>query len=569
VKTPQSAMRHAGTMRMQQNHAHIRRWQGRRHQALGALREMLDAISGLAGVPGALAGLLGSAIATIHRVRGHDYTAIWLLRDGGLRREVVHCTLCETDLDTPSAAEQEAVEQAATTRQLVFYIRHKRHAPGSPVPPEGWGTQLCVPVLLRGEPLAVLEVRSRSTRDRSVRDFALYWALAAQLAVALENARLVADLQATNQRLSHLLAQQQPLVQALASANDCIIIQDPLGIISVVNRATEQTFGYAADELRGRPAVLLWADLDADQHARITAAAQQLGGWRGELMGRRKDGHTFPAYLGMSAVRNEAGECIGLVGVARDLTVEKQQQAELVQALAEAAALKELDALRSQFFRIISHELRTPLAYLVGFSELLMQRAYSPDDVREMAQRMNEGALRLTRLVDDLALFTELQNGKITLNLAPVPLAAAIAEALDQLPSQSERARVHVGTINVPPVVADQSRLARILGALIDNALKFSPDGSPVEIIAHAQDGGVCIDIVDQGPGIPPDEYEDVFRPLYRGREAEARRTSGPGLGLAIVEKLVHLHGGRIEIESTPGHGTRMHVWLAAATQPR
>lgn len=548
--------------------AYIRHRQGRRQQALLALQEMLEGISGLAGVPGALAGLLGSAVATIHRVRAHDYTAIWLRRGDKLRREVVHCVQCGAGDDDPAPDEAEAVQQAAARRQTVLRVRRSRRAAGYSLPPEGWGTQFCVPVILRGEVLAVLEVRSRAENDRSVRDIALYRALAAQLAVTLENARLVADLQSANQRLSHLLARQQPLVQALASANDCIIIQDARGMISAVNHAAEQTFGYTTAELEGRPFTLLWAEADRQQEAAIATAARQEGGWRGEITCRRKDGQTFPAYLGMSAVRNEAGACVGLVGVLRDLTVEKQRQGELVQALAEAAALKELDAMKSQLFRIISHELRTPLSYLVGFSELLMQRAYRPEEVRGMAELMNEGALRLTRLVNDIILFSELQGGKITLTLDAVSLEHVIAEALDQLPAPAERARVRVNAAAVPAVLADRSRLAHALVALLDNALKFSPEDTPVKVSAHRRDGGVCIDITDQGIGIPPDERERVFAPLYRGREAELHRIPGAGLGLAIVAKLVALHGGRVEIDSAPGKGTRVHLWLAAAAPP-
>lgn len=543
----------------------IRQRKGRQQRALLALQEMLEGISGLAGVPGALAGVLGSAIATIHRVRAHEYTAIWLRRGDRLRREVVHCVHCGTTDADPATEEAEAVQLAAARRQTVLRVRRARRGAGVPLPPEGWGTQLCVPVILRDEVLAVLEVRSRSESDRSVRDVALYRALAAQLAVTLENARLVADLKSANQRLSQLLARQQPLVQALASANDCIIIQDARGVISAVNHAAEQTFGYTTAELEGRPFTLLWAEADRWQQAGIAGAARLEGGWRGEITCRRKDGQTFPAYLGMSTVRNEAGECIGLVGVLRDLTGEKQRQGELVQALAEAAALKELDALKSQLFRIISHELRTPLSYLVGFSELLMQRAYEPEEVRGMAQLMNEGALRLTRLVNDIILFTELQSGKKLLTLVPVSLAHVIAEALDQLPASAARTRVRVDAGDAPTVLADRGWLAQALTALIDNALKFSPEDTPVEVSAHRRDGGVCIDVTDRGIGIPADEHERVFVPLYRGREAEARRIPGAGLGLAIVAKLVTLHGGRVEIESVPGSGTRVHLWLAGA----
>ncbi len=548
--------------------AALRHRQGRRQQALLALQEMLEGISGLAGVPGALAGLLGSAVATIHRVRAHEYTAIWLCRGDELRREVVHCVQCGTNDDDPAPGEMEAVQQAAARRQTVLRVRRARRGAGHSLPPDGWGTQLCVPVVLRDEVLAVLEVRSRSESDRSVCDIALYRALAAQLAVTLENARLVADLQSANQRLSQLLARQRPLVQALASANDCIIIQDAQGIISAVNHAAEQTFGYTIAELEGCPFALLWAEADRQQQAAIARAAQGEGGWRGEITCQRKDGQTFQAYLGMSAVRNEAGECIGLVGVLRDLTGEKQRQGELVQALAEAAALKELDALKSQLFRIISHELRTPLSYLVGFSELLMQRAYRPEEVRGMAQLMNEGALRLTRLVNNILLFTELQGGKIALTLESVSLEHVIAEALDQLPTPAERARVRVGAVAAPAVLADRSRLAQILVEIFDNALKFSPEDAPVEVSAHRHDGGVCIDVTDHGIGIPPDERERMFVPLYRGREAEVRRIPGAGLGLAIVAKLVALHGGRIEIDSAPGGGTRVHLWLAGAVPP-
>jgi signal transduction histidine kinase len=117
-------------------------------------------------------------------------------------------------------------------------------------------------------------------------------------------------------------------------------------------------------------------------------------------------------------------------------------------------------------------------------------------------------------------------------------------------------------------VLADRGWLAQALTALIDNALKFSPEDTPVEVSTHRRDDGVCIDVTDRGIGIPADEHERVFVPLYRGHEAEARRIPGAGLGLAIVAKLVALHGGRVEIDSAPGSGTRVHLWLAGAAPP-
>jgi signal transduction histidine kinase len=232
--------------------------------------------------------------------------------------------------------------------------------------------------------------------------------------------------------------------------------------------------------------------------------------------------------------------------------------------------LTELDDMKSDFVAITSHELRTPLAAIRGFVDTLRRRLdeLSADETREFLGIVDEQTDRLIRLVEDLLVVSRIEAGKITFRpeaVDPVTFATATVAAMG-----AQAARISARTRPGLPgsVLVDPERLAQVLTNLLQNAVKFSPPRAPVDLEVGAVEGGVAFTVIDHGPGIPPDEHGRVFERFHQTDAAATRRSEGAGLGLYIAKRLVEAMGGRIELRSEVGAGSRFRVILPATAAP-
>ncbi len=261
------------------------------------------------------------------------------------------------------------------------------------------------------------------------------------------------------------------------------------------------------------------------------------------------------------------GAAVGLaLDNARLAARQRRFAEELEQKVGQATArLAEMDRLKSDFVALASHELRTPLTALQGFSELLATRPFAPAEVRRLAEIMRGETERLGRIVSDFLDLARLERGlappirRASLDLAPLVVAAV---ELFRRTRTTHRLELHVEGA-LPRVDADADALDRVLKNLIGNALKYSPPGSCVRVRARAEDGGVAVEVDDEGPGIPAEERARIFEPYYRVR-GTVGLGPGTGLGLAVVKSLVEAHGGTIRAADAPGFGTRMTLTLPA-----
>jgi PAS domain S-box-containing protein len=232
----------------------------------------------------------------------------------------------------------------------------------------------------------------------------------------------------------------------------------------------------------------------------------------------------------------------------------------MVRELAETEALRDQ---REEFLAIVSHELRTPLTSIISFSELIRGEAggLSPDGVRFL-EIIERNADRMLRLVGDLLMLDRLEAGALPLDLAPVAIGALAAESVGS--AAKPDVTVHLDVDDGPPVRGDYRRLMQVLDNLIGNAVKFSPPGSLVRVSARHAAGQWRIDVSDTGIGIPRGEATRLFGPFVRATNAKAAGLPGSGLGLSIVETIVAMHGGRVEVDSVLGEGSTFSVFLPA-----
>jgi two-component system sensor histidine kinase KdpD len=245
------------------------------------------------------------------------------------------------------------------------------------------------------------------------------------------------------------------------------------------------------------------------------------------------------------------------------------ERARLATEAHEAEVRIETERLRNSLLSSVSHDLRTPLATITGaVSTILEQRGrLDAQTQRELLESVHEEAERLNRLVQNLLEMTRLESGALQLKRELHPPEEVIGAALGRLGKRLADRRV---TTRVPPdlplVAMDDVLIEQVLVNLLDNALKYTPAGTPVEVIATATDQNLTIEIADHGPGLPPGEEDRVFEKFFRGEQLVAR---GAGLGLAICRGIVRAHGGRIWAQNLPGGGVAFLFTLPlGATQP-
>jgi signal transduction histidine kinase/DNA-binding response OmpR family regulator len=220
---------------------------------------------------------------------------------------------------------------------------------------------------------------------------------------------------------------------------------------------------------------------------------------------------------------------------------------------------------KDQFLSTMSHELRTPLNAVLGFSDLLTEERYGPLNERQQryVKHIHTGGKHLLTLINDILDLSKIEAGRLQLAIDSVALSTSFAEVTDTMRPLADK-KSHTLMQRALPglsVRADATRLKQILMNLIGNAIKFTPEGGKIELVARRVGDFVRVEVRDSGPGIPPEEQQRIFDAFYRLRRSE-KAAEGTGLGLAITQRLVGLHGGELGVESEVGAGSCFHFTL-------
>lgn len=228
--------------------------------------------------------------------------------------------------------------------------------------------------------------------------------------------------------------------------------------------------------------------------------------------------------------------------------------------------LVDLEEQKNRFLRQVSHELKTPLTALREGAELLSEEAVGKltPEQREIAEILRHNSVELQRLIEDLLSFGASQFRKVTVDLEPVEIRRIVERVTTD---QRLAARARGLTLDVAAedimVPADPEKLRVVLDNLVSNAIRFSPEGGCVRVVACLDRGALKLDVIDQGPGIPPEERTRIFDPFYQGRHAGAGPVRGTGIGLSVVKEYVFAHGGSVEVvDNRQGAHLRVRVPL-------
>ena len=299
---------------------------------------------------------------------------------------------------------------------------------------------------------------------------------------------------------------------------------------------------------------------------------QKVGGAIAQAFREGQVSLTFSPALGVErivALDLQRASPVMLVGLLRDVTVERNRETLLDRARADAEALA---AGRARFLANMSHELRTPLNAIMGFSDIMRSRMFGPltDRYGEYAELIHESGGHLLDLINDVLDMSKIEAERFELSRGVFDAREAMTAAMRLMRVQADGAGVQLRGV-LPPndleVDADRRALKQIVLNLISNALKFTPRGGQVTVTADGYDGVLEIVVADTGVGISPEDLERLGRPYEQAGGAD-QRAMGTGLGLSLVRAFAKLHGGEMHIESRMGAGTSVSVRLPVLLAP-
>jgi two-component system phosphate regulon sensor histidine kinase PhoR len=362
--------------------------------------------------------------------------------------------------------------------------------------------------------------------------------------------RADADIRALNERLQQQALQVQTQQEALFNSMiEGLLLLDENGRIQLANREFIALFEVTAD-VRGKTV------LEVLRQHELAGLLERVAAEKQVLDYELKLGGLDERWLQINAatIADGEGKRQGTILVFHDLT-----------------RLKQLERTREEFVANVSHELRTPLSLIKGYVETLLDGAKdNPEVATKFLKTIQRNSERLQLLIEDLLTISELESGRLKMNLQSVHLHSLVEKVLEDFRPQA-RARKVTLTSELPEMAAqaDADRLQQVLGNLIGNAVKYGRNEGHVAVSGRQVDGGMIeISVADDGPGIPAEALERVFERFYRVDKARSREQGGTGLGLSIVKHIVQSHGGKVWAKSEPGKGAAFYFTLPGEPEP-
>jgi len=340
-------------------------------------------------------------------------------------------------------------------------------------------------------------------------------------------------------QVQRLSAEKQRLDTILRSMGEGVMVTAPDGIITLVNPAFRRLFSISGDvegkklvEISRHPDLLeAFNDLDKPDVNELVR----------EISIQPNDCTLFTHWVPL----NVDGVRQGIVAVFHDIS-----------------DLKKAENMRRDFVANVSHELRTPVTIIKGYAETLLDGALETDPVRakRFVEIIASHSERLTNLINDILTLSSLETKEAILELNPIDVSGTITKACMLLQERAVQKNIAIANESIggalPRVMADQGRLEQVVVNLLENAIKYTPDGGSVRLFTEDSGEFVRVSVADSGIGIPFKDLPRIFERFYRVDEARTREQGGTGLGLAIVKHIVQLHGGNVSVTSEPGQGS-------------
>ncbi|MDQ3619848.1 MAG: ATP-binding protein, partial [Actinomycetota bacterium] len=349
----------------------------------------------------------------------------------------------------------------------------------------------------------------------------------------------------------------------MASMADGLVAVGGDGKVLAFNPEAERLTGVRAEEAIGGDVeeVLVTSTGDEDRSSLILADLQE--GVPLEVLLVRPDDEKMPIAITTAFLRDD-DEVVGAVAVLRDITRER-----------------EVERMKSEFLSNISHELRTPLTPIRGYAEILGGPDVPPEKAAQFARGIVDSTARLERIVELLLDFSALEAGRLQPRNRPVPIDQVIGALAEKWSGRSSRHEV-VAEVEgaLPEVIGDERLLRRSLEEVLDNAIKFSPDGGTIRLAVKAGENGpllhdrrddrglfrsgIELTVADEGIGMAAEDLPKIFSDFHQLDGSATRSYGGLGLGLAFVQRIIEAHSGSVEVESVLDRGTVVKILIPA-----
>ncbi|MBF0308971.1 MAG: response regulator [Magnetococcales bacterium] len=366
------------------------------------------------------------------------------------------------------------------------------------------------------------------------------------------------------------------LSQAVEQSPASIVITNRDANIEYVNPRFTQITGYEAWEVEGKnPRLLQSGRTDPRTYAEMWATVSRGVPWKGVFVNRRKNGECYWEEAMVAPIVNEEGELTHLLGIKEEITARRELEQALLTAKEQAEAANRA---KSAFLANMSHEIRTPMNTILGLGRILLETTLSPSQ-RDYLSRIHDSSRHLLSLLNNILDFSKIEAGRLELEQAPFELCQ-LFDHLDSLTTSQAAGKGLEILFDVPATIprrleGDLLRLEQVLINLLQNAIKFTQSGEVMVRVRQnhsrpLENGQVALtfEVRDTGCGIDPRQRENLFRPFSQGDLSTTRRFGGTGLGLAISQSLIGLMSGTLEVDSTPGQGSRFHFTVTLKQRP-
>lgn len=358
------------------------------------------------------------------------------------------------------------------------------------------------------------------------------------------------------------------LTRAIHNAPVSVVMTNRAGDIEYVNPKFTQVTGFLPEEVMGENPSLLQSGKQSEEfYADLWTTILKGEEWNGVFINKKKNGELFFEGASISSIREENGDISHFIAIKEDITERVESEQLLIKAMEKA---EESDQLKSSFLANMSHEIRTPMNGIMGFADLMTKPDISNEKKKYYADIIKSSTTRLLRLLTDIIDYSKIDAGQIEIHEIPFNMNVLIDQVIQEAKLNAKDTPISKLEVvsrkallkDSAMFVSDEVRLKQVLLNLINNAMKFTPEGS-VEIgYEYANKDGVVLYVKDTGLGIPKEKQTIIFERFRQVDETTKRSYEGAGLGLSITRGLVQALGGKIWLESELDKGTTFFVSL-------
>ncbi|HET9782752.1 MAG TPA: ATP-binding protein [Candidatus Dormibacteraeota bacterium] len=425
-------------------------------------------------------------------------------------------------------------------------------------------SSVAVPVIDAGEVAGVIELTANETKPLKDDDVAMLTMAGVEIGQFLRRSEITTALRRSE------------------ADHRAIFERSPIGIARIggdgelveANPALLHMLEHDAETMRNTawPDMMRAYDQAATRHGKAMFLAGITDGSSVQVRAATGGGKWLWLQLTATSIPDANGRPEHVLLMIEDVTAVRETSDKLAEALeAQRAAIANLekhDQTKSEFLSIVSHEFRTALTGIQGFSELIRDGGLEPDEVRAYGGYIFNDADRVNRLIGDMLDLDRMESGRMTMRATDVDINDILMESIARASSSTVTVEFKSDLDPRLPIVAgDRDRLIQVVSNLVNNAVKYSPEGGTVTLTSRVEGRYALISITDTGIGIPADEIAHVFERFRRVRSGAAQSIPGTGLGLTIVKQIVEMHGGKIWVESAVGHGSSFHFTIPLAPE--